>query len=251
MTAPDREAEFEAFLKRRTLLPNIDEPLEPPGELDDSVLKQARAAIQGRRQQPSRPGRWAMPVALAATILLCLSVVLNVKLNTNRPTVGRPSPAPVAGNAAPAPPPAAADKVERYSAPATGAVAKADSAVAPQSADGPRADVSAKPAAPAAAPPAVAAAPAPEEAPASPAASAPRARSANAAEPSRPQLAKRAAESVAEQTRRDPKTWLEQISALRAQGKIAEADAEMQRFRASFPAYRAKSASPPPPGQPK
>jgi hypothetical protein len=39
---------------------------------------------------------------------------------------------------------------------------------------------------------------------------------------------------------KDPKTWLQQIADLRAEGKTAQADAEMQRFRAAFPAYEAK-----------
>ena len=48
----------------------------------------------------------------------------------------------------------------------------------------------------------------------------------------------------------DPKTWLQQIAALRAAGKTAQADAEMLRFQAAFPAYPAKpdpsAASEPP-----
>jgi hypothetical protein len=42
----------------------------------------------------------------------------------------------------------------------------------------------------------------------------------------------------------DPKAWLQQIDALRAAGKIERADAEMRRFRAAFPGYAAKPASP-------
>ncbi len=42
----------------------------------------------------------------------------------------------------------------------------------------------------------------------------------------------------------DPKAWLRQIDALRAGGKIELADAEMGRFRAAFPGYAAKPASP-------
>jgi hypothetical protein len=42
----------------------------------------------------------------------------------------------------------------------------------------------------------------------------------------------------------DPKAWLQQIDALRAAGKIEQADAEMRRFRAAFPGYAAKPAPP-------
>jgi hypothetical protein len=38
----------------------------------------------------------------------------------------------------------------------------------------------------------------------------------------------------------DPKTWLQQIADLRAEGKTEQADTEMRRFRAAFPAYSPK-----------
>src|SRR5207244_157603 len=101
--------EFEAFLQRRTLLPHGDDALEPSRALDQIVLQQARVAIQGGSQSP-RAARWATPVALAATILLCLSIVLNVTLNTNRPArspeaLDKPAPssAPSAPMSLPAP----------------------------------------------------------------------------------------------------------------------------------------------------
>ena len=92
MTAPDRDDEFEAFLKSRTILPDGDDKLEPPSALDETVMNKAREAIH-LRQQPTRAARWATPVALAATILLCLSIALNVKLNTNRQTAATERPA--------------------------------------------------------------------------------------------------------------------------------------------------------------
>jgi hypothetical protein len=49
-------------------------------------------------------------------------------------------------------------------------------------------------------------------------------------------LAKRKAEAQPPHPQ-NPKVWLQQIEALRSQGKAAQADAEMQRFRAAFPAY--------------
>ena len=91
MTNPEHDEGFEAYLKRRSVLTNaLDDRLEPPAALDEIVLQSAREAIKGQAasgatQQTVRAPRWAMPVALAATILLCLSVVLNISLNTNRP----------------------------------------------------------------------------------------------------------------------------------------------------------------------
>jgi hypothetical protein len=92
MTNPEHDEGFEAYLKRRSVLPNaLDDRLEPPAALDEIVLQRAHEAIKAQaapaaKQQTDRAPRWAMPVALAATILLCLSVVLNISLNTNRPT---------------------------------------------------------------------------------------------------------------------------------------------------------------------
>ena len=92
MTDPEHDEAFETYLKRRSVFPEaLDEELEPPGALDQRVLDKARQAIRAQaapdhgKQQMARAPRWAMPVALAATILLCLSVVLNISLNTNRP----------------------------------------------------------------------------------------------------------------------------------------------------------------------
>ena len=111
MTDPEQEEVFDAYLKRRSVLPALDDKLEPPVALDEKVLTQAREAILpvGRSANRStetasgasdgsaarrgstksslqRPPRWAVPVALAATILLCLSVVINISLNTHRPS---------------------------------------------------------------------------------------------------------------------------------------------------------------------
>ena len=73
------DQEFEDFLKRRRPLfrRDVDDGLEPPAELDRIVLRQARDAIEGER--PMRlfgMPRWAAPVAIAATLVLGLSVVL-------------------------------------------------------------------------------------------------------------------------------------------------------------------------------
>lgn len=73
------DQEFEDFLKRRRPLfrRDVDDGLEPPAELDRIVLRQARDAIEGER--PMRlfgMPRWAAPVAIAATLVVGLSIVL-------------------------------------------------------------------------------------------------------------------------------------------------------------------------------
>jgi hypothetical protein len=114
MTEPGDD--FETFLKTRTVLPNgmsDDDKLEPPKALDAIVLNEAREAIRAR-QQPNRTARWATPVALAATILLCLSIVLNVSLNTNRPTANlRRMSAATADKASPTPAAPASEEQRR------------------------------------------------------------------------------------------------------------------------------------------
>lgn len=315
MTGPEQDELFEAYLKRRPVLPALDEKLEPPAAVDENVLSRAREAIESA-QAPQRPPRWAVPMALAATILLCLSVVINVTLNTHRPSpnlarmraaradvktsalanataesdsaagvgaspaardalaanngerresvsggipsgevviprakvAGTPAPhAPVVAEAAPPPPgasgfasdaraPAAMSSADS-NAPASPAGALESANVHPASgatgkASGERGAV---PAAASAADKAVlmaketgVAVPRYTQAPEQERAAA---------------LARRAA--VAAPHPADPKVWLQQIDALRAAGKIEQADAEMRRFKAAFPNYGAPAAAPP------
>jgi hypothetical protein len=116
MTQPEEDDVFDAYLKRRSVLPGLDDKLSPPAALDEKVLARAREAIQshavgasppaaanaghdgasvdsgnvtslGAAKRPmQRPPRWAVPVALAATVLLCLSVVMNISINRSQPS---------------------------------------------------------------------------------------------------------------------------------------------------------------------
>ncbi|MDB6160418.1 MAG: hypothetical protein JWO04_4124 [Gammaproteobacteria bacterium] len=341
MTEPGDE--FESFLKTRTVLPSgmsDDDKLEPPKALDAIVLQKAREAIRARKRLNRTP-RWATPVALAATILLCLSIVLNVSMNTNRPaanlrqmtaatadntTPAPASPASAAGEGerrekaaagtssheailpeakilepraprppvvaeATTPPPnesqrgngSAADKAELLAnrtraatqatseAPSAANAAAADKTaqladrsrtLAQAPADTPSAANAAKDsiassatrgdagtAAQAARESPYAAPPAPLTALRAPAPPSPSSTAAPAAPP--PALAKRKAAAPAPSHPQDPKTWLQQIAALRAEGKTAQADAEMRRFRATFPDYPAKPSPPAPSDPPK
>ena len=74
----DHDPEFEAFLRRRSpmhrRLSQIDEA-EPSAELDRIVLDRARDAIGAPSREPIYlKSRWALPVGLAATILIAFTV---------------------------------------------------------------------------------------------------------------------------------------------------------------------------------
>ena len=78
MTGHEHDPEFEAFLKHRSpmhrRLLDIDHA-EPYAVLDRAVLYRAREAIEAPEQPPLyRTTRWAMPLGLAATILIAFSV---------------------------------------------------------------------------------------------------------------------------------------------------------------------------------
>src|SRR5690349_17048287 len=83
MSETEHDPEFEAFLKRRSpmhrRLSDFDHA-EPSIELDRLVLGRAREAIETPSQPPVfRASRWAMPVGLAATILIAFTVLLNIE----------------------------------------------------------------------------------------------------------------------------------------------------------------------------
>ena len=105
MTGPERDDEFEAYLRRRVRidrrLRSLDR-LEPPAELDQIIIGQARQAIQGVPPVPMfRAPRWALPMGMAATILISLSVLLDLGVrDAIRKDAGRPAAYPV--SAAPA-----------------------------------------------------------------------------------------------------------------------------------------------------
>lgn len=206
MTDPDDEHEFQAFLKRRTLLPNAmraDEQLEPPVALDASVLKRARESIPTGKQ-PHKAARWALPVALAATILLCLSVVLNVSLNTNRPTAGGAERREIVNGDIPS------GEVILPETKLVGPVPPQSSVI--------------------------------DQVAAAPPAQNDRERPTDSAADKAASFTARA--GVAPPHPADPKTWLRQIDALRAAGKTAQADAELRRFQAVFPSYATKPVAP-------
>ena len=87
MTGQDDD--FDQFLarKRPVFRRPTDDEVEPPDTVDRLVLRQARDAIK-----PPRPERmyrgpgWGVPLAVAATLLVCLSLVLHVVMPKKQST---------------------------------------------------------------------------------------------------------------------------------------------------------------------
>jgi hypothetical protein len=82
MTDFRHDDEFDAYLKRRVPIDRrlgLMDRLEPPPELDRIVIGNARQAIQSATPTPVfRAPRWALSMGLAATILISLSILLDV-----------------------------------------------------------------------------------------------------------------------------------------------------------------------------
>jgi hypothetical protein len=259
VTSPEREDEFETYLKRRSPLHRRVselERLEPPQDLDRIVLRQAREAIQATTPVPLyKPPRWALPTGLAATLVLSFAILLHV---------GRTTPETTAVIAARAQPhPQSSDLRARFPETRnelpdmTLAARRARSRVAEskvsaaQAAEARRLEKSLS-----AAPPAIAA-----SAATSPAAAASSAVSApyafaepgriatptNAPIPENPgslavpimSAGARAGSSSAGNgaVKPDPADWLRRIQQLRAQGHAAQAEREWRRFHAAYPDY--------------
>jgi hypothetical protein len=189
-----RDDEFEDFLARRKPLFGRapDDVLEPPEEVDRLVLRQAREAIEARRAPHAiRGAQWGTPLAVAATLLVALTVILHGALPRRKPvpdvSVQQISqqveyPAPVS-----APPPAPPPAQTPAAAPAAGSGAVVVDLGSSAPADEAR-----------------------------------RAKSAAA-----PDAA----------WRRDSKSWLAHIEQLRAGGRTAEADAELDEYKRQHRAY--------------
>lgn len=210
------DPEFEDFLQRRRPLfrRDVDDGLEPPAELDRIVLRQARQAIE-----PDRPlrmfgmPRWAAPVAIAATLVVGLSVVFKTAMPL-KDRVPEVTVVPVAQRVEyphaelPPPPPAAAAR----EAPATSGAIVVDLG-APEAAGPPLT--------------------APEPV---------RGEMAKAAWVDSQTLARAPSPTVDVPTwRQDARAWQAEIERLRASGEAARADAEQAEYNRQ---YRALAVSP-------
>jgi hypothetical protein len=246
MTGPD--GEFDDFLSRRKPVfrrPDED-PLEPPAELDRIVLRRAREAIEAERPEPAYHGtRWGMPVALAATLLVVFTVFLQLGVQSNEPAaeVTVQSVSQRLDDPAAAPSPEAAGKpasnptVADLGQSRSGARDRLGTAGYAGESEASRYSPPPPP------PPVVAARTPGDAAPSSatePAAgdSASQSRSVVMSAPT-PAEADGAVASAASTPawRHDARTWLAEIDRLRAEGKSAEADAEMTEYKRQHRAY--------------
>jgi len=185
--------EFDDFLARRRKLFRRPEEdvLEPPHEVDRIVLRQAREAIESRNDQREIRGMaWGAPLALAASLLVAFTIILNVGMTKKEP-VAEVTVEQVAQRRDY--PPAADLSVPMAGNPAA----------------------QARPETPAAAPATVVvASPVPAEAD--------RAVARTSGTPA---------------WRHDGAAWLAEIQRLRAEGKTAQADAEMAEYKRQHKAY--------------
>jgi hypothetical protein len=88
MADPEHDDDFEAYLKRRVpidqRMKTVDR-LEPPPELDRVIIGKARNAIQNSSHVPMyRAPKWALPVGLAATLLIAFAIVLDLGIRSDR-----------------------------------------------------------------------------------------------------------------------------------------------------------------------
>jgi hypothetical protein len=262
MSTPDRDPGFEAFLERRSLLPRAlaeHENVEPPSEVDRSVLDNARAAVNATpTRKRFRSNRWSVPMALAATVLISLAIVVQVQRPSSEiDRVARTEQRAVTQNRTfePVTPPmqpdfaperdaaALRDSPERFakaSAPAETRRMLAAANEARRAAE-PRADESAgeanaytaqsrretMAAAPPPSPSATAEADRGATDSVADSVAAVEAENGNAAAPA----------AAAASAERDPKAWLERIAKLRAEGKHAQADREFKAFVKRYPDY--------------
>jgi hypothetical protein len=263
MNLPDNDLDLERRLARNErLFPEARErnSVEPPAELDRLVLAKARAVLKDPASNEDTPGfftlnQWALPVGLAATLVLSLAVFLRLPDRDQVPVLTSAPPPPVPAEAAAASAPSLEAKAEANTAeimvdaPTRAATAPAvagmermrsDAAITaqvpapvPVAADEARAEVAA-----AAAPSIMTAPPmaGPEmvvSAAARNAASADAGMAAKAADE-----AERRASADSAGAGADPVAWYRRILELRKAGMQREADLEWSALQRQFPEFK-------------
>lgn len=222
MNGPTRDENLDAMLARsaRPLreLGELEplEPLEPPPEVDRFVLASARRALEQPTDSPAYISgtRWALPVTLAATLLLSFAIVLQMDTGTRNPVPAAASEAELARQARePAATGAARPPGSSPGAPPA-AVSPSPALPPERPADGGRATGQGEPAGKSAALPAAPSA----------------ARSGAAAD-----ATLRSEAAVSE----PPEAWLARIEALRGAGRTREAEREWRAFAAAYPDHPA------------
>jgi hypothetical protein len=239
MTGPEYDAEFEAFLKRRSpmhrRLSDIDHA-EPSTELDRLVLNHAREAIDTPSQPLFRNSRWALPLGLAATILIAFTVVLNVDRHgakAAKPVASSVSPAaeaqaPAAARAASIKEPARTEQPQLLSDSVARDV-RAEKPEAPAAALAKRTDVQQ-----------------PGSVGSATASSTPLVASTGAVRRPAAMPATAPPSDTAADPHSSPDAWLREINRLRAAGRTGDADRELAAFHAAYPTHPAYAVAKPP-----
>jgi hypothetical protein len=202
---------------------------QPPEALDAAILAASRRAVgAGPRRSPMR--RWALPVSIAAVVVLTMSVV--VRIEVERPELEKAAPVPVTPQVLEQKAMPRADQNE------AGSLEKR----AVESAAQPKAKASAAPERPAAAARQFVPEPPPAGAPASAESAAQSnlggagARAPASAAPAPAAPAASEAQSAGK-TVESPRAWLERIARLRREGHVKEADESLAEFRKRYPDY--------------
>lgn len=271
MSSPGDDKDLEDLLagrsdvSRRYRAAKSADPLEePPADLDRAILAKARAAVElppatGSSLPPRHRIRWAVPFALAASVLLTFAIYregsdkvgVNGDVTTGAVTEQAAAPLSAPVVVAAAPEEAQADRAEEevvtrddvaQKAVESRAAAPIAAAAPPETVvqtASPTAETSIEPVAsgnvsiasvavPPAPPPPPAARPS-----AAPAATAPAAQRASA------EVAR--GEADAAKAERTPAAWLEEVRRLRAAEQGAAADEELKRFLEAYPDYFTKN----------
>lgn len=229
---------------------------EPPQRIDDAILAASRRAA-GAGPRSARTGlarRWHMPAALAATVILTVTLTLMVLEQPSEPETMRSVPV-LREPAAPAP----AQSPSAESRPAAPVPAKPMPKAATRrdaggERPGERSDQGAGAGTPAFVPDVPRAPEAvresrqlrepqrmqPQTTQPAPAAAAPQAGPARGASPALQGGARDEARRSlsAETSERSPQAWLEDIRRLKAEGRMPEAERELAAFKRRYPDYR-------------
>jgi hypothetical protein len=237
----EQDPELEDYFKRESDVSRRYRELEADDvspQLDAAVMAQARAAIEPRKRTPTWM-KWAAPLALAASAVMAIAIVLEVgvedEVRMPAPQVERTTKASAArqGDVStklePAPeaasiPPQSAIRQAPIAAPAP-------AAPAPPSADFSREKVETAQFASGT----VDAAQTDEQVTNVPRGASPSTAVTRAAAPAAPAPAPALAKAQA--PRLPAEAWLEQIRALRREGKVLEADQQWREFRESYPQF--------------
>jgi cytoskeletal protein RodZ len=234
---PKEEAEFEAYVSRRSRLSLRYRDLShesPPKELDDAVLSLARAAHSLKRQGGREVYiRWMAPLAFAATVVLVFTVVLQIVIRPQMiPSGANESDGQRSSALAPASPttpaalksePAPSTKELRDDQVGPDRRITAGNTVASKSALMALEEVKAAAPRPAV-PPRTSS---PTEAPAA----------AAGVLASRERMAASAPRADTGDVKLDPNAWFAQIEELRKNGQAAAADEQMKLFLVRYPDY--------------